>query len=77
MPGVLVMEGRIPAEVRKKLSEMGHNIQISPGYSFIPEAQRNADWALDFSTVITINMNTGLIKAGASTRWDTNYASVW
>jgi len=75
-PGILVVEGRIPADVVEKLKQMGHEVQVSPGYGFWGPLQ-SSDWSLDFSTVITIDMDTGLIKAGASTRWDTNYAIVW
>jgi gamma-glutamyltranspeptidase/glutathione hydrolase len=75
-PGVLVIENRVPEDVRNKLAEMGHKISVATKAGWLGPIGLDA-WANDYSTVITIDVNTGLIKAGASTRWDTNYAIVW
>jgi len=75
-PGIMTIEGRVPADTIKKLQEMGHKAVLSPVPTWIPE-KVDPNWTLDYSTVITIDLKTGLIKAGASPRWDTNYAIIW
>lgn len=75
-PGVMTIEGRVSADVIKNLQERGHKTVLSPVPAWIPE-KVDPTWTLDYSTVITIDMRTGLIKAGASPRWDTNYAIIW
>ena len=65
VPGELVMEARIPPEVREELQQRGHVVHAVPG------------WSLNFTTAVAIDPDRGLIEGAASSRGERNYALGW
>jgi len=64
-PGALVVEARIPPEVREELQQRGHVVSVVPG------------WSLNFTTAVAINPQRGVIEGAASSRGERNYALGW
>lgn len=64
-PGRLVLEGRIPQDVRDALRRRGHDVQVV------------GDWANGRVLAIRTDPARGLIFGGASPRLETGYAIGW
>jgi gamma-glutamyltranspeptidase/glutathione hydrolase len=63
-PGDLLLERRIPEEVRKALAAKGHKVGLQ------------GEWSLGSSAAITVDPATGVLGAGADPRVDA-YALAW
>lgn len=64
-PGLVVVEGRIPDEVRRELVRRGHEIEVA------------GDWSNGRVLAIRCDPERGLIFGGASPRLETGYAIGW
>jgi gamma-glutamyltranspeptidase/glutathione hydrolase len=64
-PGLVVVEGRIPAAVREELRRRGHTVEAT------------GDWANGRVLAIRTDPARGLIFGGASPRLETGYAIGW
>ena len=62
-PGVLIVEGRIPEEVRKALASRGHIVRVNP------------DWSGGNTLAAAIDPATGVRHAAASPRMEPAYAA--
>jgi gamma-glutamyltranspeptidase/glutathione hydrolase len=58
----LVIEGRVPAEVRSTLSALGHDVQVT------------GDWVNGQVVAVRFDPDTGLIEGAASPRHMSAYA---
>jgi gamma-glutamyltranspeptidase/glutathione hydrolase len=63
-PGDLMLESRIPEDVRKALAAKGHKIQLQ------------GEWSLGSNAAIAVDPDTGVLNSGADPRVDA-YALAW